>query len=127
VDPQSRAGRVRVVLPNPGGVLKPGMYATLLFDARLGAASLSVPAEAVVMTGERNLVFVVGPDGALTPREVTLGVRAGERFQILAGVTEGERVVASANFLVDAESRLEAGKGMSAMPGMNMEMEKKQP
>ena len=127
VDPQSRAGRVRVVLSNPAGLLKPGMYATLLFDARLGAAALSVPAEAVVMTGERNLVFVAGPDGALTPREVTLGVRAGERFQILAGVTEGERIVASANFLVDAESRLEAGKGMPAMPGMNMEMEKKQP
>jgi Cu(I)/Ag(I) efflux system membrane fusion protein len=127
VDPQSRAGRVRVVLSNPGSVLKPGMYATLLFDARLGAAALSVPAEAVVMTGERNLVFVVAPDGALTPREVTLGVRAGERFQILAGVTEGERIVASANFLVDAESRLEAGKVMPAMPGMNMELEKKQP
>jgi Cu(I)/Ag(I) efflux system membrane fusion protein len=127
VDPQSRAGRVRVVLSNPGGALKPGMYGTLLFDARLSAAALSVPAEAVVMTGERNLVFVVGSDGALTPREVTLGVRAGERFQILAGVTEGERLVASANFLVDAESRLEAGKGVPAMPGMNMEMEKKQP
>jgi len=127
VDPQSRAGRVRVVLPNPGGVLKPGMYATLLFDARLGPASLSVPAEAVVMTGERNLVFVAGPDGALTPREVTLGVRAGERFQVLAGVTEGERIVASANFLVDAESRLTAGKGMPAMPGMNMQQEKTRP
>lgn len=127
VDPQSRAGRVRVVLSNPDGVLKPGMYATLLFDARLGAAALSVPAEAVVMTGERNLVFVVGPDGALTPREVTLGVRAGERFQILAGVTEGERIVASANFLVDAESRLTADKGMPAMPGMNMEQEKTRP
>ncbi len=127
VDPQSRAGRVRVVLSNPDGVLKPGMYATLLFDARLDAAALSVPAEAVVMTGERNLVFVVGPDGALTPREVTLGVRAGERFQILAGVTEGERIVASSNFLVDAESRLTAGKGMPAMPGMNMEQEKTRP
>jgi len=118
VNEQSRAGRVRVVLSNPGGVLKPGMYATLLFDARLGPAVLSVPAEAVVMTGERNLVFVVGPDGALTPREVTLGVRASERFQILGGVTEGERIVASANFLVDAESRLATGGAMAGMPGM---------
>lgn len=127
VNEQSRTGRVRVVLSNAGGVLKPGMYATLLFEARLGPEVLSVPPEAVVMTGERNLVFVVGPDGALTPREVTLGMRAGERFQILDGVTEGERIVASANFLVDAESRLAAGKGMTAMPGMNMGKERELP
>ncbi len=127
VDPQSRTGRVRVVLANPGGALRPGMFATLFFDARLGADALSVPAEAVVMTGERNLVFVVRPDGALQPREVTLGVRAGDRFQILAGAKEGERIVASANFLVDAESRLGGGKGVQNMPGMNMEAPKERP
>jgi Cu(I)/Ag(I) efflux system membrane fusion protein len=122
VDEQSRAGRVRVAVPNPGGRLKPGMYATLLFAAPLGTEVLSVPAEAVVMTGERNLVFVVGSAGALEPREVTLGPRAGERLQVLSGVKEGERIVASANFLVDAESRLGAGAGgMAGMPGMNME------
>jgi Cu(I)/Ag(I) efflux system membrane fusion protein len=121
VDEQSRTGRVRVTLPNPGGTLKPGMYATLFFRARLGADLLSVPAEAVVMTGERNLVFVVGRDGALEPREVTLGARAGDRLQVLAGLAEGERIVASANFLVDAESRLATGQGMAGMPGMPMD------
>ncbi len=119
VDEQSRTGRVRVVLANSDGLLKPGMYTTLFFDVRLGADVLSLPAEAVVMTGERNLVFVVGKDGVLEPREVVLGPRAADRLQILRGVSEGERVVASANFLVDAESRLATGAGgMTGMPGM---------
>lgn len=124
VDEQSRSGRVRVAVPNAAGRLKPGMYATLLLDAQLGRDLLSVPAEAVVMTGERNLVFVLGDGGALEPREVTLGARAGERQQVLAGLREGQRIVASANFLVDAESRLGGGKGMGNMPGMNMEAPK---
>jgi Cu(I)/Ag(I) efflux system membrane fusion protein len=121
VDEQSRTGKVRVALANAKGLIKPGMYATLLFDATVGRDALSLPAEAVVLTGERNLVFVVGKDGALEPRQVTLGARAGDRIQVLDGVAEGERVVASANFLVDAESRLTSGAGMAGMPGMNME------
>ncbi len=127
VQEQSRTTRVRVELPNPDGALRPGMFATLVFDARIGTDALSVPAEAVVMTGERNLVFVVGPDGALGPREVTLGGRAGGRVQILDGLKAGERIVASGNFLVDAESRLGGAKGMQQMPGMNMEAPKQRP
>lgn len=127
VEAESRTGRVRVVLANPRGLIKPGMYATLLFDARLGPDLLSLPAEAVVQTGERNLVFVVAPDGMLAPREVTIGGRADGRIQILGGVAEGERVVSSANFLVDAESRLASGAGMAGMSGMNMEQPKKEP
>ncbi|MGH9261087.1 MAG: efflux RND transporter periplasmic adaptor subunit, partial [Acidimicrobiales bacterium] len=119
VDEQSRTARVRIALPNSGGLLKPGMYATLFFDALVGSDVLSVPAEAVVMTGERNLVYLVRDDGTLEPREVTIGARAGDRVQILRGVTEGQRVVGSANFLVDAESRLATGRsGMAGMPGM---------
>ena len=117
VDPQSRTARVRVALANRDGALKPGMYATLFFEGVVGSDVLSVPAEAVVMTGERNLVFVAQPDGLLVPREVTLGPRAGDRYQVLSGVAAGERIVASANFLVDAESRLTSG-GMAGMPGM---------
>ena len=118
VDEQSRTARVRVALPNPDRALRPGMYATLYFDARLGDDLLSLPSDAVVMTGERDLVFVAGPDGMLEAREVTLGAHAGERVQVLQGVKAGERVIASANFLVDAESRLGTGKGMAGMPGM---------
>lgn len=118
VDEQSRSVRVRVVFSNPGGRLKPGMYATLLFEALVGGDVLQVPAEAVVQTGERNLVFVVAADGALMPREIVLGPRAAGRFQVLSGLAGGERIVAAANFLVDAESRLATGGGMTAMPGM---------
>mgnify|MGYP007017460898 FL=1 len=109
------------MLANPGGLIRPGMYATLRFDAALGRDLVSVPAEAVVMTGERNLVFVVGRDGMLQPREVTIGARTENRIEIRRGLEPGERVVATANFLVDAESRLTAGAGTAGMPGMNME------
>jgi len=126
VDEQSRTARVRVAFPNPGERLKPGMYATLFFEALVGADVLQVPAEAVVQTGERNLVFVVGDSGALTPREIVLGPRAGQRFQVLSGLVGGERIVASANFLVDAESRLTTGAA-TAMPGMDMGTEQKRP
>jgi Cu(I)/Ag(I) efflux system membrane fusion protein len=118
VDEQSRTARVRVALPNPDRALRPGMYATLYFDARLGDDLLSLPSDAVVMTGERDLVFVARSDGMLEARQVTLGAHAGERVQVLQGVKAGERVIASANFLVDAESRLGTGKGMAGMPGM---------
>jgi Cu(I)/Ag(I) efflux system membrane fusion protein len=115
VDVQSRTNRVRVTAPNPGLRLKPGMFATIYFDAEIGNV-LAVPMEAVVVTGERNLVFTRDADGMLHPREVVLGARSANRVQILSGLTEGETIVASANFLVDAESRL-ASTG-SAMPGM---------
>lgn len=121
VDSTSRTVRVRVAFPNRGGLLKPGMYATMYLDAEIGRDVVSVPADAIVQTGERNLAFVVGPSGALEPRDVTIGPRAGERFQVLRGLAPGERIVASANFLVDAESRLGGGgAGTGAMPGMNM-------
>lgn len=115
VDVQSRTNRVRVTAPNPGLRLKPGMFATIYFDAEIGDV-LAVPMEAVVVTGERNLVFTRDADGMLNPREVVLGARSENLVQILNGLREGETIVAAANFLVDAESRL-ASTG-SAMPGM---------
>jgi Cu(I)/Ag(I) efflux system membrane fusion protein len=118
LDEQSRTTRVRVAFANREGLLKPGMYATLLLDALVDSAALHVPVDAVVMTGERNLAFVVSPDGALEPRTIVLGARSGSRVQVLRGLEAGERVVASANFLVDAESRLTTGAGMAGMPGM---------
>ena len=126
VDSVSRTARVRVALANHAGALKPGMYATLILDAVIagGRDAVSVPAEAIVQTGERNLAFVVAPNGMLEPREVVIGPRAGDRFQILQGLAAGERIVASANFLVDAESRLGGGAG-AAMPGMDMGTERR--
>ena len=124
VDEASRTGRVRVEFSNTRGELRPGMYATLLLDVVLDSDAVNVPAEAVVQTGQRNLVFVVGTNGMLEPREVGVGARAGDRFQIVSGLVEGERIVARANFLVDAESRLTAG-AMPPMPGMNMSTERR--
>jgi RND family efflux transporter MFP subunit len=116
MDVQSRTNRVRIALPNPGTRLKPGMFATMFFDIVLAADELAVPMEAVILTGERNLVFVHDAAGMLTPREVVLGSEAGAYVQILSGLDEGEEIVAAANFLVDAESRLGTMGGM--MPGM---------
>ncbi|HEX9579624.1 MAG TPA: efflux RND transporter periplasmic adaptor subunit [Gemmatimonadales bacterium] len=127
VDPESRTARVRVAFANPRGLLRPGMYASLYLEVMIGRDVLSVPAEAVVMTGERNLVFVVGPAGGLEPREVLLGARGGREIEVLDGLSEGTRIVAAANFLVDAESRLATGAGMASMPGMDMGAERKRP
>jgi len=115
VDPQSRTNRVRVAVANPDRRLKPGMFATLYFDANVGD-EIVVPMDAVIVTGERNLVFVRDSTGALVPRQVVLGARADHYVQVLSGLSAGERIVASANFLVDAESRL--GSHGGAMPGM---------
>jgi Cu(I)/Ag(I) efflux system membrane fusion protein len=121
VDTASRAGRVRVTAANPTFRLRPGMYATLYFDAPVGRSVLAVPRQAVVMTGERNLVFVRDSSGMLAPREVVLGTQNDQRVEVLKGLAAGETIVAAANFLVDAESRLAGeGGGMPGMAGMAM-------
>lgn len=123
LNPETRTVRVRVALPNGNGHLKPGMYATLSLSAagRVRRPSLSVPRGAVLSTGERNIVFVRRPDGRLEPRFVTLGAASEDRIEILGGLAVGERVVASATFLVDAESNLGTLMGgMGNMPGMEL-------
>jgi RND family efflux transporter MFP subunit len=115
VDRVSRTNRVRVRLANQDLDLKPGMFATIFFDVRIDDDAVVVPMEAVIVTGVRNLVFVREPNGTLRPQEVVLGPSAGGRVEILEGLTPGEEIVASANFLVDAESRLAATGG--GMPG----------
>jgi len=122
VDVQSRTNRVRVTVPNHDLRLKPGMFATIFFDVQVAEDALTVPMEAVVVTGERNLVFSRDEDGMLEAREVVLGARAGERITILSGLSEGERIVGSANFLVDAESRLGGAGGMPGMQHGGMSM-----
>jgi Cu(I)/Ag(I) efflux system membrane fusion protein len=121
LDPDTRTARVRLALPNPERRLKPGMYATFLFTSPRRGDALSVPRSAVLSTGERSLVFVRRTDGRLEPRTVRVGVVAGDRVEVLAGLRAGETVVASATFLIDAESNLgSALGGMGDMPGMDM-------
>jgi membrane fusion protein, copper/silver efflux system len=121
INPDTRTARVRVALANGDLALKPGMYATLTAQAHEAANALSVPRNAVLSTGERNVVFVKRPDGMLEPREVTVGMAGEHQVTILRGLSMGDTVVASATFLVDAESNLaEAMGGMGGMPGMDM-------
>lgn len=120
LNPDTRTARVRVALANPGLALKPGMYATIIFSAATGNV-LSVPRSAVLSTGKRHLVFVRQADGRLAPRDITPGLATDDRIQVLTGLTAGETVVASATFLIDAESNLgSALGGMANMPGMDV-------
>jgi len=106
VSMQSRTARIRLELPNPALALKPGMYADISLDVPPAQPTPVVPRSAVIDTGERTIVFVMGADGVLLPREVTVGQASGRFTQILSGLDPGERVVSSAAFLVDAESSL---------------------
>jgi RND family efflux transporter MFP subunit len=118
---ETRTSRVRVALANPGMLLKPGMYATLIWSGSAVVSALSVPRTAVISTGQRNLVFVRRADGMLEPRVVDVGIATDERVQILNGLLPGDSVVRSATFLLDAESNLRTLLGgMGDMPGMDM-------
>lgn len=119
VDASTRTARVRIALANTGQRLKPGMYATVHIAVATNSRVLSVPRSAVLTTGERTIVFVRSPNGELTPRDVVTGVVAGERIAITRGLREGDTVVSSATFLIDAESNVQSAlSGMSGMPGM---------
>ena len=109
---ESRTLSVRIELANPGGRLRPGMFATV----RLGGAdrpALLVPSEAVIRTGRRTLVMVAGPGGRYLPAEVKTGREGGGRTEVLAGLSAGEKVVASGQFLLDSEASL---SGVQARP-----------
>ena len=111
---ESRTVRARVAVANSDGLLKPGMYATVRVSAPI-RSTLTVASSAVLRTGERNVVFVDMGNGRLMPHDVELGRTAGEYTEILAGVEPGQRVVTSAQFLLDSESNL--GEVMKAMMG----------
>jgi Cu(I)/Ag(I) efflux system membrane fusion protein len=107
LDATTRTAQVRVEFGNADGALKPDMFGEVRIVADLGER-LSVPVAAVMETGARALAFVDQGDGVFEPREVTLGLRIPDRVEILSGLAEGERVLASGNFFVDAESRMRA-------------------
>ncbi len=118
LDPMTRTVRIRAVIANPGKKLKPNFFVNVEIRASRGEG-LTVPSDAVIDTGTRKIVFVDRGNGVLEPREVTTGPALDGDIQVLSGLTDGERVVTSANFLIDSESSLKAAvKQMGGMPGM---------
>jgi Cu(I)/Ag(I) efflux system membrane fusion protein/cobalt-zinc-cadmium efflux system membrane fusion protein len=107
VDPATRTVKVRVVLANPGVALKPGMFVNVDVSVQLGR-QLVVPASAVLQSGDRAIAFIDHGQGNLEPREITAGAQTDGSVVVLSGLKAGERVVSSANFLIDSEAQLQA-------------------
>jgi Cu(I)/Ag(I) efflux system membrane fusion protein len=97
---------VRVAVDNPDLRLAPGMFVSLDFVGEAGAPQLVVPSEAVIMTGERNVVIVARDEGGFDVAEVTVGAEVDDRTTIIAGLREGQRIVLSGQFLIDSEASL---------------------
>jgi Cu(I)/Ag(I) efflux system membrane fusion protein len=113
---EARTVRVRVELPNPELKLKPGMYGNVILRME-AVPTLVVPKEAVLETGLRQLVFLDRGQGRYEPASVKLGRRSQDDVEVLEGLKEGDRIVTSANFLLDAESKLASASSMQAMMG----------
>jgi membrane fusion protein, copper/silver efflux system len=105
---QTRTARIRIELPNPDELLRPDMYADIEIATGTENPVLTVSASAVIDSGERQLVLLDKGDGRFEPRAVKLGRRGDGRVEIVEGLTEGDKVVVAANFLIDAESNLKA-------------------
>jgi Cu(I)/Ag(I) efflux system membrane fusion protein len=101
----SRTLTVRVELRNRGGRLKPGMFATVHLGG-VGKPALLIPSEAVIRTGKRTLVMLAANGGRFRPAEVQIGREGGGQTEILAGLSEGEKVITSGQFLIDSEASL---------------------
>ena len=121
VDPQTRRVRFRAILQNPARTLKPDTYVSLVWHGE-GTDMLVLPREAVIDTGERKYVLLALANGYFEPRDVSVGPPMGDFYPVVMGVTEGDRVVTSAQFLIDSETNLKAAmQSMSAtMPGMDL-------
>ncbi len=115
VDPATRTLRVRLAISNPGLLLKPGMFVNVVLRGP-GTRALVVPASAVLHTGTRDVVFVERGNGLYEPRAVELGLGTADKAAIRKGLSAGEVVVTSANFLIDSESQLQAAAGAFLPP-----------
>ncbi|MEQ4600271.1 MAG: efflux RND transporter periplasmic adaptor subunit [Methylobacteriaceae bacterium] len=127
----TRTARLRIELPNPNGDLRPGMYADVEIATGNAKPVVAVPDDAVIDTGARQVVLVDRGEGKFEPRQVRLGTRGDGYVEIRDGIAPGDRVVTSANFLIDAESNLKAAlQGLSEPkpdPGPQAAVEGKAP
>jgi Cu(I)/Ag(I) efflux system membrane fusion protein len=118
LDPNTRTAKVRFEFPNPHGKLKPEMYANVEIKVHLGS-KLAVPEGAIIDTGLRQMAIIDKGSGYFEPREVKVGAKVENYYEVIKGLKAGEKVVTSANFLIDSESKFkEAAAGMG-MPGMD--------
>ncbi len=104
---ETRTVKVRIELPNRDFKLKPDMFGNIIINVDIGKR-LTIPEDAVIDTGERKIVFIDRGDGLFEPKEVKLGLKTGDYYEVLDGLNEGEKVVTSANFLIDSESKLKS-------------------
>jgi Cu(I)/Ag(I) efflux system membrane fusion protein len=113
---ETRTISVRIELPNPGGRMKPGMYADVVFHPGAEAPVTAAPESAIIDSGTRQVVLIAKGEGRFEPREVKLGRRGDGYIEIKEGLSVGDEVVTSANFLIDAESNLKAALRAFAKP-----------
>ena len=118
---KTRTTKVRMIFDNPDGVLRPDMFAEVSIHAAEQQAQIVVPAEAVVRSGDYNQIFVMTSEGSLEPRKVTLGIESRGEVSVQSGVTAGERVVVSAQFLIDSESKLREATAKMLNPDEGMQ------
>ena len=109
-DLQTRTTKARFEFDNQDELLKPGMYVNVNLKIPLGKR-LVVPSDAVLESGERSIIFIYLGNGKIEWRNVKLGVKTGSWTEVLDGLKEGEKIVTSANFLIDSESQLKAAMG----------------
>ncbi len=130
LDPKTRTNKVRLEFNNPDLTLKPEMFANVTLKTSRQVNAIVIPDEAIVRTGAKDQIFIVKGEGRFEPREVKLGVATGGYVQVLEGVSAGERVVTSAQFLIDSESKLneatakmmEISKEKKSAPDPDMDM-----
>ncbi len=115
LEPETRTVKVRMSFPNPDLELKPEMYANVTIQSPVAEDALVVPVQAVIHSGERLVAVVSMGEGRFQPRQLEVGAEADGHYQVLAGLREGEKIVTSAQFLIDSESNLKAA--ISAMSG----------
>lgn len=116
VDPQTRTLAVRIVIENPQLKLAPGMFVSLEFTGKATEEQLVVPSEAVIMTGERNVVIVAREGGGFDVAEVTVGTEVDGKTAILSGLQEGQSVVISGQFLIDSEASIKSAVSRLSAP-----------